>query len=650
MPITLVDLRRGMNERHPATLPEGFVEQAWNITYDRSQLGARRNGSDFVVNPISGTVAARAFAVHTPDSTIANQRLWIFGTDAAFRFYTSAWAATTPSVSPADTFDQATKTVSMQSLHGKLFIGCKSNQSRLHVYDGTNIRRVGIAPAAAAPTGADTGVGTYSGTRYFRARFTKESGGVVLVRSEPSPVLTHAPSGAGTGVIVTRPTAPGDSETHWELEESIDNANFYKINGSIILATVTSTSSTAYASVASSGTLSADTGDYTVPPSARFIVIDRDRVTMFGNHEDATRDADMLWTVVGTDTTGVGNDERVPTDTVNRLSLDGVAGGRLTGAIAYETQILAFKQKRVYLISHTGNRASAYRQDPIATTFGAIEGSICEGVDAEGRPSVYFLDDVLGPMRYAAGGFTQLAPQIQRTFGTYLLTAPASVSNPTTNAIFNAKRREVWFHLAQVGQTAIADWPTLRLVYNVETGGVSWHFLGAFTNRLSASPVYASGVWNNVPYISVDNGSGGAAIVEADKDGTSSDYGSRTFRAYIRTKAMSVDGVALNKRLQIMGAVLGARPLTGVSLTISAIRDYGKEVISTTALLTPNAATNPSAVDETFVTVSIDDLLLGEATVVQFEMGDATVRAVAPWSMEQFTATWKPHGVNVEGA
>lgn len=649
MALTFTDLRRGASERHPATLPEGFVQEAWNITYDRSQLGARRNGSAYVVNPVSGVVVPIALAVHTPDSTLANERLWIFGTDGAFRFYTSAWAATTPTISPADTF-AFVGGLSMKSLHGKFFIACKSNQSRLHVYDGTNVRRVGIAPASAAPTAVDTGAGTYAGTRYFRVRFTKESGGVVLVRSEPSPVLTKAPSGAGTGLIVTRPTAPGESETHWELEESIDNATFYKINASIVLATTTSTSSTAYASVASAGTQSAVAGEYTVPPSGRFLVIDRDRVCLFGNYDDATLDADMQWTVVGTDTSGVGNDERIPTATGNRLSLDGSSGGGLTGAIAFGTQILAFKKKRVYLISHTGNRATAYRQDPIATSFGAIEGSVCEGVDADGQPAVYFLDDVLGPMRYGAGGFQQLAPQIQRTFGSYLQVVPGTTGVPAANAMFVPNRREVWFHIAQPSSTVIADWPTLRLTYNVETGGVSWGFVGSSTNQLNGFPVFAATVWNNTPYITSSNGSGGASIIEVDKAATSSDFGSRTFRSYIRTKAVSVDGAALNKRLQIMGAVLGARPLSGVSLTISAIRDYGKEVVSTTALLTANAATNPSGVDETFVTVPLDDLLLGEATVVQFEMGDATVRSVLPWSMEQFTATWGPHGVNVEGA
>ena len=42
--ISIVDLRGGASDAHPATLPDNFVEQAWNLTYHQSQLGRRRNG------------------------------------------------------------------------------------------------------------------------------------------------------------------------------------------------------------------------------------------------------------------------------------------------------------------------------------------------------------------------------------------------------------------------------------------------------------------------------------------------------------------------------------------------------------------------------------------------------------------------------
>jgi hypothetical protein len=641
VPINLTDLRRGANERHPATLPENFVEQAWQITYDRSQLGARRNGTSYVVNPVSGTILPLQMRVHTPDSTPANERLWVYSDDGSFRYYTPAWAATTVTPSPADTFGGA---ADMVSLHGKLFIAGNTAVDRLHVWDGTTLRRAGLATPGAAPTGADQGAGTLSGTRYYRVRYVVYSGALPVLRSEPSATLTFTPSGGGSAVRVTKPATISEGETHWELEESIDNANFYRI-ATIAVGTTTYDDTTAYASVASTGVLSADIGDYTVPGSARFVLVDRDRLVMLGNYEDATKDSDMTWTVVGSDTTGVGNDERVPTDTGNRLSIDGQRGGRVTGGRAFDGQIVVFKQKAVYLVSHTRNRVGAYTFDPLSTTFGAIDGSICEGVDDAGRAALYFLDDALGPMRYGARGFEQLAPQQQSTYQSYINTA-ATVAVSTT--VFLPKRREVHFYIAQTGSLVSANYPTLGMVYNIETGGVSWVFYSGDTNRLNGRHVASSVVWNNIAYVAVTTGTG-AAIVQLDVEGTTQDFGTRPFRAYIRTKAYAADPLGINKRIALTGGVLGARPLAGVSVSVSAIRDHGKEVKTVTASLAPNAATNPSAADERFVTVPLDDFTLAENTALQFELGDASAVAVAQWSLEQFTATLGNDGQNVGG-
>jgi hypothetical protein len=647
VPINLTDLRRGVNERHPATLPEGFVEQAWNITYDRSQLGARRNGSQALVSPIKTIYVARSLHVHTPDSTAANERLWAFLNDDTFRFYTSAWASTDPSVSPADTF---TGFASFASLHGKLFIACDNNSTtRLHVYDGTNIRRVGLKTPTAAPTAADTGAGTLSGTRYYRVRYAVLSGSTVLLRSEPSATLTFTPSGGGAAVRVTKPAAINEGETHWELEESIDNANFYRI-ATTVVGTTTYDDSLATSAVATSGTLSATIGDYTVPESARFLVVDRDRLLMFGNHEDATKDSDLTWTVVGTDTTGVGNDERVPTATGNRLTIDGGNGGRLTGARAYDSQVIAFKKKGVYLVSHTRNRVGAYVFERLTPSIGAVEGSLCDGVDERGQPALYFLDDALGPMRFGARGFEQLAPQLQSTFQSYF---NASAASSSANAMYVPKRREVHFNIAVNNSAGNGDWPGLTMVYNIETGGVSWSFIADTDNYLAGKPIYACVTWNNLAYVSTDNGPSGGGVLgtlaQIDVAGATQDFGVRPFRAYIRTKAFAPDPNGINKRITLTGGVLGARPLAATSVSVSAIRDHGKEIKTVTASLAPNAATNPSAADERFVTVPLDDFVMAEATVLQFELGDASRVAVTPWSLEQFTGLLGKDGQNVAG-
>lgn len=640
--IAFTDLRRGVNERHPATLPDGFVEEAWQVTYDQSQLCRRRNGSDYVLNPIDGTTIAVSLGIYTPDSTPANERLWMLMDNATFRYYTPAWSPTTVTPSPADVFTTAAH---MVTLHGKLFIAAGSTTGgtpldRLHVWDGTTLRRAGLATPA-APTAADTGAGSFSGTRYYRVRYAVLSGSTVLRRSEPSAVLTFAPSGAGASARVTKPATISEGETHWELEESIDNANFYRI-ATTAVGTTTYDDSLAMSAVATTGTLSATVGDYTVQGSARYLAVDRDRLVMLGNTTDTSKDSDVTWTVVGSDTSGVGNDERVPTSTGNRLTLDGTLGGRGTGIVAFDTQILVFKKKRVYLLSHTGSRQGAYRMEPLSTTFGALDNTIVEGVDDQGRAALYFLDEILGPMRYGAGGFVQLAPQIQQTFGAYFLktaTIPA-------NALFVPKRREVWFHIAQTSATVSTTYPTLRLVYNVETGGVSWHFVSGNTSRLDGRQIASCITWANIPYFA-STIVGAGVFVEADKDATSSDFGTRAFRAFIRTGTVSAAPGVLNRRLGVTGAVLGARPLAATSIAVTAVRDYGKETASVTASLVPNAATNPSGANERFVTVPLDDLKLSEGTTFQFEVGDASAVSVLPWSAEQLTVTVSPEGTNV---
>src|SRR4029434_3842198 len=74
-------------------------------------------------------------------------------------------------------------------MNGKFFLAYDSDVNRLHVWDGSTVRRVGLAPAGtptAPPTG---GVGTTI-TRSYRQRNVVMTGAVVVRRSEPSGVST----------------------------------------------------------------------------------------------------------------------------------------------------------------------------------------------------------------------------------------------------------------------------------------------------------------------------------------------------------------------------------------------------------------------------------------------------------------------------
>jgi hypothetical protein len=149
------------------------------------------------------------------------------------------------------------------------------------------------------------------------------SGSTVLRRSEPGATLTFAPSGTKTGAVITKPASIGESETHWEIEASTDNANFYRLAQTVV-GTTTYTDTVALGTgYATSGTLSADTGDYTRIPSGKFLVSDDDRLVIAGSWENADYASRIWWTPVYGDTTGVGNDERLEMDTDPFLDLDG---------------------------------------------------------------------------------------------------------------------------------------------------------------------------------------------------------------------------------------------------------------------------------------------------------------------------------------
>src|SRR5262249_17497103 len=145
-----------------------------------------------------------------------------------------------------------------------------------------SLRRCGLPAPGNAPAAANAGSGSLTGTRYYRVRWTVQSGGTTVRRSEPSAVLTFAPSGTGASITVTRPTDDSESATHWELEASTDNANFYRV-ATTLIATTTYSDSAAYVPGYSASPLSDNIGDYAVLLSARFLLVDEDRLVMGGS-------------------------------------------------------------------------------------------------------------------------------------------------------------------------------------------------------------------------------------------------------------------------------------------------------------------------------------------------------------------------------
>lgn len=620
-PLRIRDLSGGIADGHPAQIPDTCVTEASNVEFWDGRCGGRRNGSTAVKSSLTNPRAG--MFTHTPSAGAADDRLWTMASAGDLAYYDSAYTETVPTIAALDNF-LASAGVDWATLHGKLFIACDNETSgavalsRLHVFDGTQVRRVGQAPPAAAPTATDNGVGLYTATRKFRVRFIVMSGSTVLLRSEPSAELTHSPSGTGSGVTVTRPTAV-ETATHWELEEvGLNGVDWYR-TATIVIATTTSTTTIVLPSVSTTGTLSADIGTYALLPSAKYLTVDDDRLVYAADHEDATKGSRVGWTPVGGDSTAVGNDERVPTAVSGFLDFDSLDSGDITGIKGWEGKVIVFKLSQVHQMVRTGSRTRAYLPDTLSRVHGAVPHSIMEGTDRETRSCLLFIDQDAGPMKLGTDGLQILLDERMRRLWKETFNKSATYR---VSCVWNAKKGQGWWHIASGSATA----PDIRWVYESTTEGITFQTM--------PNPARTAAYFAGYPHFSADTGTatGTNRIIKGDHETATTDY-STTFRAYLRTKAFQLGN--LQKRFTLTAAVLEASALAGVSLTVSIIRDYGRETLNYTASLAPVGS-------EEYVSVPMDNAAMGEAVAAQIEIGDATARDVAAWQVHGLMATWTP--------
>ena len=66
--------------------------------------------------------------------------------------------------------------------------------------------------------------------RYYRTRYRIKHGSIVDAQSEAGASVSITPNGNDTGITVTKPASISESETHWVIEGSMDNATFYELS------------------------------------------------------------------------------------------------------------------------------------------------------------------------------------------------------------------------------------------------------------------------------------------------------------------------------------------------------------------------------------------------------------------------------------
>lgn len=632
--LVIASLRRGLNNTDPPlSLPDDQCVVATNVEWSEAMVAERRRGSTAVTltgSDLVGNDRITFLHRHLPTSDESGAELWALGVTGTASSdlcrKTTAWSTVTPTDAITLTSGYQYQ-VSAQTLHGKLFLAYKSAQDRLHVWDGTSLRRAGLAAPTAAPTAADSGgAGSLAGTRYYRVREAVLSGSTVLRRSEPSPVLTHAPSGANAAITITKPADMGEGATHWELEASLAlDGDYYRIARTVV-GTTTATDSVAYSTgYAESGTLSEDVGDYETIPSAKYLLADEDRLILLGSFEDDALGSRMTWTPVYNDT-GVGNDERIPLDPTSYLDLDTYEGGAITGGVGpVNGEIWIFKRTHIYKAVRTGVRTRAYDVIAISKTRGAIPGSMVEGVDQFGSPCVYFLDPTVGPCRIGSNGVVQRCGK--DIFSTWQ-TVNVDASHVVARALFFDTMGQVHWWVA----TGSSNEPDTRLVLHVEQtrdavdgvrgGWAIWD--GASADALAAC-LFADNVNDGtarslslVPVVGLSSGDDILLTHTAD----TSDNGT-AFTAAVQTKPYAPLGI-LHRFAVGSGAVLG-EAVSGASVDVTLTRDFGAE-----SLDIEGVSFSPSGM-ETQVIAPLDNLSMAELRTVSITLGDAAGGVSARW-------------------
>lgn len=327
----------------------------------------------------------------------------------------------------------------------------------------TPLRALGMLQASGL-TVANTGSGTYAATlRYYRARWVERIAGVVVRRGEPSLEVSLTPSGTGAAARVTRPdNDPGDAGiTHWELEASTDNANWYLLT--TVRADTATYDDSAATSTYSGGTLSEAIGEFEAPPRTRAVGVDRDRVIFAGG---ITENLSRVWFTPVLGTTDVADEERVPPD--NYFDLEAHDDDHITAVIGpIANAMLVFKRRSFFRLVRTGSVSAPYDVAKVSEGLGVEDmRDVCLGPGVGRTEAVYFVNGQ-GAWRYDPGvGLERLNNDLEPTWAdeTTPTTMRRVVHYPTRDCILFG---EYAYHLATGGWSHLewgGGYPQLQVV------------------------------------------------------------------------------------------------------------------------------------------------------------------------------------------
>jgi hypothetical protein len=628
--LVISDLRGGRNGLDPPwAIADNQCVDAVNIEWWRTRLGRRRNGGISVPPPVgSGLMTGFEYIAvlmrHMPGADETTAELW--AVQGVFPTFSKNFNVISAPDSPAPLFS-GIDDICGQSINGQFMLAYQTVVAldRLHVWDGTVIRRTGIAAPSNAPIPTDIGAGAYPATlRYYRTRLIVQQAGLTIRRGEASPSVGFTPSGSGGGAQVTLIGVPdGETATHWELEASVDGVTFYRI-ATVIIATTVYVDSALIATY-NANPLSALAGTYQLQRNYRFLAADQNRLIGFGAMQGLPRSRVEFSAVIGS--LDVGDEERVDATTNYFVDLDERGTGDATGIGGpINGSYLAFKFRNTYLLTPTGQTTQPFKVIKLSGTVGCIaHKSIAIGEDANGNPAVYWMSH-RGPYRYGANGMEYLGRGVEDLLLNQIVLQQVIGVPVPAHTVYHADKRQVWFWVAV--EPFIFP-PTRRLVkYDVVSGGWS-RDNGQRLVHSCCSVMFsdaASGgtsTLNLKPYTGSDESQNLTVLSKWDTGTTDPDS---NFLAYVTSKAYQIAGPG--HFCQVGQSWLMAEAAPAVSIAATVIADYGKQSKTAFESLSPTGT-------ESHVRVILQDSdFAGDMTTVQFSLGDGGP-VNASWSLEQ---------------
>jgi len=419
----------GLNQRGFSLDSQSTVLEADNLGYLSDSFVSMRNAftaEDLTDSGLTGEIQWLGRHV-TDDGT---EEIWAAannaGTAACARKVSGVWSAVTLIDTPV-----AASLTQMHSVsfNGKLYLAYNSAVNRLHVWDGTAVRRVGLIVSGVG-SAANEGAGAYAATaRRYRFSQRIKDGSDIVVESELSAAISFTPDGSSASVRITQPTVV-DSATHWVvyglISSSGDTYDLYEELAETIYGSTydDSTNPASY-----DGDAPPELASNIPPPSAKFLVSDASRILMAGAWESSASAgqtdpvANRVWIGRALGSTDVGDDETIP----NELWLDIGDAGPLTGLGSTYNDIYAFKFGSVHKLIPTQDPDGPFSRGLISENFGAVgQRLITNGETEDGFSALFFADDH-AVYRLAYGAVIPYSEPVGRDLRAQPITADGSL-------------------------------------------------------------------------------------------------------------------------------------------------------------------------------------------------------------------------------